>query len=143
MPFSRCTPQKALFYAIATPFPLAPVPEFFQNREKVDAITLHCNLFPEQKRGRPAWDALLKSDLFRSVSVPGAQPATEKTYCKQRKNHAIASPVQASTHCPRPIYAAVTCLESLVNHFFSLAITSFANPISCIAADTWRDVVRL
>ena len=77
MPFSRGTPQKALFYAMQAPFPLAPVPEFFQNLEKVDTIALQCNLFLAQKRGRPARDALFKSDLFRPVSVPGTQPCPE------------------------------------------------------------------
>ena len=83
MPFSRGTPQKDLFYALQAPFPLAPVPEFFQNLEKVDAITLHCNLFPAQKRGRPTRDALINSELFSPVSVPGAQPRPEETHCQQ------------------------------------------------------------
>ena len=36
-----------------------------------------------KKRGRPAWDALINSELFSPVSVPGAEPCPEQTHCKQ------------------------------------------------------------
>ena len=78
MPFIRGTPQKAPNNQIILqpiPFPIAIAAHVFPAIPYPAALS-------HKKRGRPAWDALINSELFSPVSVTGAEPHTEKTHCK-------------------------------------------------------------
>ena len=56
-----------------------------------------------KKKRTPTPDVLINSELFSPVPVTVTQPRKKRCPHQNAKNHTITSPVQPSTHSPRPI----------------------------------------